>query len=228
MVVPRVGIVRARTRFVATALAAVTVLNACREERGREAAPPPPPPSQAAPAAHKRMSEHGLARLRSHEAYEPDVYDDGAGNETIGYGHLVLPGEDFSSGLSEAQAQELFARDVDRVVNPSLDKIETQLTQNQIDALGSFIYNVGPKAFERFMLPALNAGRHHEVTAEMQEYVTGRDQGTGERIALRGLIRRRRAEAELYHHPVPLGSPEHPAVSFNQWPATVAGRSPEV
>jgi GH24 family phage-related lysozyme (muramidase) len=157
------------------------------------------------------MSEHGLARLRAHEAFEPEPYDDGAGNATVGYGHMVLPHEDFSEGLTEAQARDLFAKDVDRVVHPALDKIKVHLTQNQIDALGSFIYNVGPGTFEKHVLPIVNAGVPDQVTAEMDDYVTGKDQRTGERTTLRGLVRRRREEIALFHsrvNPAPPAPPE--------------------
>ncbi len=151
------------------------------------------------------MSDAGMERIRAHEAFEPEVYDDGAGNETIGYGHLVLPDENYPGGITEAEAIELFHRDVERVVNPSLDRITADLTQNQVDALGSFIFNVGPRSFEDFILSDLNSGRLKEVTDEMAEYVTGRNQGSGERITLRGLVERRREEIALFHSSTPLG-----------------------
>jgi len=154
--------------------------------------------------ARKRMSEAGLARIREHEAFVPKRYDDGAGNATIGYGHLVLDGEDFSGGLTEAEAIKLFEKDVERVVNGALDKIEVELTQNQIDAVGSFIFNVGPGAFEKGLLPHINARRHERATSRILKYVTGRDMRTGQRRVLRGLLKRRRDEVALYQNPTPL------------------------
>src|SRR5262249_40024794 len=50
----------------------------------------------------KRMSDAGLAQIRQHEAFMGKPYDDGAGNETIGYGHLILEGESYSGGITEA------------------------------------------------------------------------------------------------------------------------------
>ena len=148
-----------------------------------------------------RMSREGLARIRQHEAFRSQIYDDGAGNRTIGYGHLVLPGETFEHGLTEAEAEELFEADVRRVVDPSLDLIEVDLTQNQIDAVGSFIYNVGPRAFSRDVLGALNAGDFDRATDEMAKYTRGRNQRTGELTSLRGLVNRRRAEIKLFREP---------------------------
>jgi lysozyme len=152
----------------------------------------------------KRMSEAGLARIREHEAFMARKYDDGAGNATIGYGHLVLNGEDFSGGITEPEAIKLFEKDVERVVNGSLDKIKVELTQNQIDAIGSFIFNVGSGAFAKGLLPHINARRHERATSRILKYVTGRDVRTGERHVLRGLLKRRLDEVALYKNPRPL------------------------
>ncbi|EOR9074324.1 glycoside hydrolase family protein [Escherichia coli] len=39
------------------------------------------------------------------------VYKDSLGLDTIGYGHLVLKGENFSAGLTEAEAEALLQKD---------------------------------------------------------------------------------------------------------------------
>ena len=161
-------------------------------------------PTAPATPDRMRMSAEGLARIREHEAFVPRVYDDGAGNSTIGYGHMVLEGEDFSGGISEAEAIALFEKDVERVVNGALDKITVDLTQNQVDALGSFIFNVGPGAFVKGLLPHINARRHERATSRILKYITGRDVRTGERRVLRGLLKRRRAEVALFRDPRPL------------------------
>ena len=144
------------------------------------------------------MSPQGLERIRTHEAYIGKVYDDGVGNRTVGYGHMLRSGESFPGGLTEAQAQELFAKDVERIVSPVLDRINVQLTQNQVDAIGSFVFNVGPGNFTRSILPNLNLGNHRGVLASMFKYITGRNQRTGERVTLRGLLKRRQEEIALY------------------------------
>ena len=147
------------------------------------------------------MSPRGLAHIRKREAFVGRTYDDGIGNRTIGYGHMLRPGESFSGGLTEAQAESLFAKDVERIVSPVLDRIQVPLTQNQIDAIGSFVYNVGPGNFLRSILPKLNLGNHDGVVASMFKYITGRNQRTGQRITLRGLLKRRQEEIALYRTP---------------------------
>jgi len=154
--------------------------------------------------APKRMSDTGLAQIRQHEAFMAKPYDDGAGNLTIGYGHLIVAGENYSAGITEVQAESLFKQDVGRVVNPALDRITIDLTQNQVDALGSFIFNVGSGAFAKSILPHVNAGRHELTTGRMLQFITGRDIRSGRRRVLRGLLKRRRFEVALYKNPTQL------------------------
>jgi len=162
----------------------------------------------AAPAAPtpvpKRMSDSGLARIRQSEAFKAKSYDDGVGNPTIGYGHLIRPGENFSGGITEAQAAALFRQDVERVVNPALDRITIDLTQNQVDALGSFIFNVGTGGFLKSLLSLVNAGQHELATSRMLQFIRGRDAKSGRLQVLRGLLTRRQFEVALYKNPVPL------------------------
>jgi hypothetical protein len=63
---------------------------------------------------------------------------------------------------------------------------------------------VGPGAFEKGLLPHINARRHERATSRILRYVTGRDVRTGERRVLRGLLKRRRDEVALYKNPRPL------------------------
>jgi GH24 family phage-related lysozyme (muramidase) len=162
----------------------------------------------AAPAATgtapKRMSDSGLARIRQSEAFEAKSYDDGAGNATIGYGHLIRAGENYAAGITEADAVALFRQDVERVVNPALDRITIDLTQNQVDALGSFIFNVGTGGFLKSLLSLINAGAHEAATSRMLQFITARDAKSGRRQVLRGLLTRRQFEVALYKNPVPL------------------------
>ena len=200
-----------------TALALVLVFcTSCRRESPRPDTTSAPPAAGATapnvagvasaapsgPAARPyRMSPRGLERIRQREAYVARVYDDGVGNRTVGYGHMLRHGESFPQGLSMAEAEELFAKDVDRIVSPVLDRIKVPLTQNQVDAIGSFVFNVGPGNFSRSILPNLNRGDHEGVVASMFRFVTGRNQRTGERVTLRGLLKRRQEEVALYRAP---------------------------
>ena len=110
-----------------------------------------------------KISDKGITLLKQLEGCVKNgnahiVYDDQTGRvidtnkplppgATIGYGHLIKPGEDFRSGISESEATELLRADVvmaERVVQKSVIVL---LTQNQYDALVIFAYNIGPKNF---------------------------------------------------------------------------------
>ena len=176
--------------------ATVIALPGCREaEKPREAVP-------AAVTTPYTMSEGGLTHLKDYEAFVDSAYDDGAGNQTIGYGHMITEGEEFPNSITKAQGSELFRGDVHEIVNPSLKKVQVPLNQNQIDALGSFIFNTGPRSFERSVLPHINAGNFEQATAQMAEYTRGRNQRTGEKVVLRGLEKRRAREIEMFNRPV--------------------------
>lgn len=75
-----------------------------------------------------------------------------------------------------------------------LGDLGIKLKQNQFDALGSFIFNVGRAAFlKSTLLKKIKAGRpREEITTEFCRWT--KDNG----VVLRGLIARRKAEAELY------------------------------
>lgn len=45
------------------------------------------------------------------------TYKDSLGLPTIGYGHLIRPGEDFSSGLTDAEADALLLKDARNAYN---------------------------------------------------------------------------------------------------------------
>lgn len=49
------------------------------------------------------------------------VYKDHLGYDTIGYGHLVKKGENFSNGLTEAEAEKLLASDLKQSVEDAFE-----------------------------------------------------------------------------------------------------------
>jgi lysozyme len=167
-------------------------------------------------AVTPRVSDEGLEHIREDEGFFARVYDDGVGNQTIGYGHVLQAGEAFAQGLTEPKARDLLVKDVSRIVNPALDRVKVPLTQNQVDALGSFIFNVGPGNFSRFILPALNAKNFEYVSAHMANFTRGTNQRTGELVALRGLLRRRRDEVAQFQgrgQPTSFVRPAHETLS---------------
>lgn len=137
------------------------------------------------------LSPRGLDLIRQFEGYRSEPYDDGGGVMTIGYGHT---GEGVAEGsVDEARALELLAMDTAIAQAAVNEAVQVPLTQNQFDALTSFVFNVGPEAFRRStLLRLLNAGQTEAAAREFSRWV----HDNGRRVE--GLARRRGREAELF------------------------------
>ena len=103
------------------------------------------------------ISPNGLKFLMEAEGCVLKIYKDSAGYPTIGTGHLIRKGEDFSAGLTTEQAQDLLQKDLVRFEAVVNEKVTVALTQNQYDALVSFAFNVGdgPAAFLTLFVGAI-------------------------------------------------------------------------
>lgn len=143
----------------------------------------------------RHITRDGLNLIKHFEGFEPEIYLDAAGLPTIGYGHLIRKGEHkmFENGISEEEADALLADDVQIAERAVLRLINVPLTNNQFNALVSFTFNLGSGALQRSTLRRkVNREEHAEVPAEFMRWVWA-----GGR-KLKGLIRRREAEANLY------------------------------
>lgn len=60
--------------------------------------------------------ERVVNQLKDDEGFRANVYKDTKGNETIGYGHKVLYGEDWSDGLTHGEAYDLLITDIHKTV----------------------------------------------------------------------------------------------------------------
>ena len=155
--------------------------------------PPGMPDCVASPAALQLIKDfEGCARLRSDGLYEsyPDPATGGA-PWTIGWGATgpdIGPGTLWTKEACDARLEADVARHAADVC-AALDG--APVTQAQFDALVSFHYNTG--AIHRATLTKLH--RSGDVDAAAREFARWRF--AGGRV-LRGLVRRRRAEEQLY------------------------------
>jgi lysozyme len=139
-------------------------------------------------------STEGARFLATHEGgIRLQVYKDEAGNDTVGIGHLVKPGEDFSKGITREKALELFREDT-AVAERAIDQaVKVDLEQNQHDALVSFIFNVGAAAFRNStLLEKLNDQDFEGASKEFERWIRA-----GGKVST-GLKTRRKAEKELF------------------------------
>lgn len=130
--------------------------------------------------------------IKDHEGLRLTAYKDGGGVWTIGYGHT---GADVREGLTVplSEAERLLTRDLKTAEGHVNGAVQVKLTQNQFDALVSFVYNVGGEAFRTStMLRLLNAGDY--VGAANQFPRWNKDNGK----VVQGLINRRAKERDLF------------------------------
>ena len=148
-----------------------------------------------------QISAGGLALIKSWEGLEDgdpttsnlDPYLDASFFPTIGWGHLIKEGEDFSGGITIERAEELLAQDVHWAEGVVNRKVTVKLNQHQFDAIVSFVFNVGAGAFDQStLLGWLNAARMHDIPQQLTRW--NRSGGR----SLLGLARRRVAEAALF------------------------------
>jgi len=138
-----------------------------------------------------KISNTGLSLIKEFEGLRLRAYRCPAGVLTIGYGHTKNVRE--NDILDQRKAEYLLIQDlawVEDVVNREC----SNLNQNQFDALVSFVFNCGEKNFMRStLLKCLKANpQNTNIRGEFVRW----NKGGG--IVLAGLIRRRRAEADLY------------------------------
>lgn len=140
-----------------------------------------------------QISDKGLALIREFEGCVLHVYNDTAGKPTIGIGHLIRPGEDFSGGITEAQAIDLLRKDVSLAVLAVNAYVKVPINQNQFDALCSFTYNLGAGSLRgSTLLALLNAGKMDDAANEFPKWARAGGQVSS------GLLRRRQAERSLF------------------------------
>lgn len=142
------------------------------------------------------ISQNGLSMIASFESFEPKAYYCPAGVLTIGYGHTGTnaQGQELqeSDTVTHEQAMRLLYEDVlwaeDAVNEQRLD-----LTQNQFDALVSFVFNVGATAFAHStLLKKLKSCDFEDAADEFLRW-----NKAGGKV-LRGLTARREAERDLF------------------------------
>ncbi len=142
-----------------------------------------------------KTSYKGINLIKRFEGLRLEAYRCPAGVWTIGYGHTK--GVKEGDIITEEQAEHFLKKDlepVEKVVNRECMGIN----QNQFDALVSFVFNVGETAFCRSTL--LKCVKANPANLNIKGEFARWNKAGG--MILAGLLRRRRAETELYFEAV--------------------------
>lgn len=148
------------------------------------------------------ISDKGLALIKSFEQFKAEAYLDAVGVPTIGWGTTRIDGQPVKLGMSctMEQATVWLMHDLQEFENFIQDKVNVPLTQNQFDALCSLVYNIGTTNFASSSVLSMINKKDYK-TAQARFLLWNKAGGK----VLKGLTRRRVAEAELFG---PVSAPE--------------------
>ncbi len=137
------------------------------------------------------LSQKGLNFIKSWEGCNLGSYRCSAGVLTIGYGHTKTTKPNQVITFSEAERLlKLDVQDAMRAVNRL---VKVKLSQNQFDALVSFTFNVGIRAFSQStLLKKLNNGDTRGAASELLRWT----RAGGKEVL--GLVNRRESERKLF------------------------------
>lgn len=137
------------------------------------------------------ISQNGIDLIKHFEGCELEAYKCPAGVWTIAYGHTkgIQPG----MVITEETANDMLVEELEEYENYINSMVKCPLSQNQFDALVSWVYNLGPANLQAStLLKVLNAGDYAGVPAQIMRW-----NKAGGKV-LEGLTRRRQAEADLF------------------------------
>jgi GH24 family phage-related lysozyme (muramidase) len=145
------------------------------------------------------VSQAAIDLIHSFESFKANAYPDpGSKNGlpvTIGWGSTSdLNGRPIKLGTvwTREQADAKFAQDIEKFAD-GVREVAGPSTRGQIDAMVSFAYNVGLAAFKSSTLLKKHlAGDYAGAKSEFGKWVFN------DGARMRGLERRRKAEAEMY------------------------------
>lgn len=161
-----------------------------------------------------KFSDNGINMLKSFEGCvkigdRHVIYDDKTGapvktntmprGATIGYGHLIKHGENFTNGITERVATELLRSDIATAERAVRDNVHVSLSQNQYDALVLLAYNIGAKNFATSTVAKYinNPNFHSSIYPNLESAWKSWNQSGGTKI--RGLNNRREQEFQLFN-----------------------------
>ena len=137
------------------------------------------------------IGQKGIELIKHFEGCELEAYKCPAGVWTIGYGHIKGVSEGMS--ITQEQAEQMLLDELKEYENYINELVTVNLSQNQFDALVSWVYNLGPANLQSStLLKVLNSGDYSGVPAQIERW-----NKAGGKV-LEGLIRRREAESALF------------------------------
>ncbi len=140
-----------------------------------------------------KTSQNGKNFIKQFEGLRLRSYLCPSNKWTIGYGNTEIGGRPVKADdkITLSEAEDLFEITLIPYERKVLQKVSAHLNQNQFDALVSHTYNTGGSDI---LFSLINQGAEESEIRQWME--TSHITGNGE--VLNGLIKRRKAESELF------------------------------
>ncbi len=140
-----------------------------------------------------KTGEKGLNLIKKFEGFSDKEYICPAGKQTIGYGHVILPNENFQQPMTRAEGELLLKKDLISREKSLNILVKVPINQNQFDALISLIYNIGVANFKQStLLNFLNNKLFDKIPEQFRrwKYIN--------KVVSKGLLARREEEIKLW------------------------------
>jgi lysozyme len=140
-----------------------------------------------------KTSQKGLTLIKKFEGFSDKEYTCPAGKPTIGYGHVILPNEHFSSSITKEEAEILLKKDLQPREKSLNILVKVNINQNQFDSLINLIYNIGVENFKQStLLKFINDKLFDKIPDQFRrwKYIN--------KVVSKGLLKRREEEIKLW------------------------------
>jgi lysozyme len=145
-----------------------------------------------------KLTEKGYDLIKEFEGFSAKPYNCSANVPTIGFGNTYYPNgikvKLTDKPITKEYANEIFKVVADKFSSNVLKLVKSNISENQLNALTAFAYNVGLTNLQKStLLKLVNANPNDPAIAK--EFIRWNKAGGK---ALNGLTRRRIAESALY------------------------------
>ena len=147
-----------------------------------------------------RVSDKGIELLKELEGWRAKAYLDSVGKLTIGWGHVIVPGDGITPDdtIDKVKGTSLLKRDLNWAEMCVTRNVPDNISQNQFDALVLFTYNVGCAAYNSSTLYRFIHQSDFDAAAkEFPRWNKGRVDG--KLVEIKGLTNRRAKEQDLFN-----------------------------
>lgn len=138
------------------------------------------------------VNQAGLDLIKHFEGFRATPYICSGGKRTIGYGHVIQPNERLVN-IDREIGEVILKQDVRHFAEHVKALVTVPLNDNQFAALVSFAFNVGAGRLKTStLLRLLNSGDYEGAADQLPRW-----RRAGGHV-MPGLVRRRKAERELF------------------------------